>query len=144
MKSLPVPTVVALLLSACAHRMTMTAGTPALAPAATDWANAPVVTVELTDFAFTPDTPKFTAGKPVRLALTNHGTDVHDFSAPAFFATASFRDGEALPVNGDVALKKGQSTEIDLIPGKPGHYDLECTEFLHSAFGMTGAIDVAP
>ena len=79
----------------------------------------------------------------VKLVLVNDGTDRHDFSAPTFFAGASLRQGSTGPAGGKVSLAKGQSAEIDLVPGAPGQYPLTCTEFLHEMFGMTGTITVA-
>jgi hypothetical protein len=34
--------------------------------------------------------------------------------------------------------------EIALVPGAPAEYPLECTHFLHSAFGMHGTAEVTP
>ena len=78
---------------------------------------------------------------PIRLILVNDGSGQHDFSAPDFFAAASYRGGSA-PAHGKVVVAKGQTKEVDLVPGVPGKYDLECTEFLHAIFGMTGNISV--
>jgi uncharacterized cupredoxin-like copper-binding protein len=113
-------------------------------PAATsiDWNAAATVTVKMTDFDFTPSAVSFESARPVKLVLVNDGTDRHDFSAPAFFAAAALRQGSAGPAGGKVSLAKGQSAEIDLVPGAPGAYPLTCTEFLHEMFGMTGSITV--
>jgi uncharacterized cupredoxin-like copper-binding protein len=107
-----------------------------------DWERARPVTVRMTDFAFTPDHLSFVAGVPVRLTLVNGGSGTHDFSAPRFFATVAYRPGTAAAADGDVALKAGQTMELDLVPGQAGTYPLECTEFLHTIFGMTGMIEV--
>jgi uncharacterized cupredoxin-like copper-binding protein len=131
-----------LALAGCAVHPAMQAK-PQAAPAGTDWATAPEFDVALTDFEFAPSHPTFKSGQPVKLVLTNSGSDTHDFSAPAFFAAASYRDGSALPADGRVVLDKGQKAEIDLIPGPAGDYPLECTEFLHALFGMTGKITVS-
>jgi uncharacterized cupredoxin-like copper-binding protein len=113
------------------------------ADAAVDWSKAKLIDVAMTDFEFTPSKLTFTAGKPVRLVLTNGGTDRHDFSAPAFFSDAAFRAGGTVPAKGGVSLAKGEKAEVDFVPGKAGQYDLDCTEFLHDVFGMTGHITVA-
>jgi uncharacterized cupredoxin-like copper-binding protein len=112
------------------------------APAAIDWGMAKTVTVKLTDFDFTPGDLTFAAGQPVKLVLVNDGSGLHDFSAPAFFAAAALRQGSAAPAGGKVGVAKGQSAEIDLVPGGPGKYPLTCTEFLHDMLGMTGTIAV--
>jgi uncharacterized cupredoxin-like copper-binding protein len=128
------------LLTACASKAPTTP--LRTADAAIDWSKAKAIDVGLSDFEFTPSHLTFAAGRPVRLMLTNTGSDRHDFSAPAFFADAAFRTGGTLPVKGGVSLAKDQKAEIDLVPGKPGQYELDCTEFLHDMFGMTGHIAV--
>ena len=112
------------------------------AAASIDWNAAKTVTVKMTDFDFTPSKVSFEAAQPVKLTLVNDGTDRHDFSAPAFFTGAALRQGSTGPAGGKISLAKGQSAEIDLVPGAPGTYPLTCTEFLHEMFGMTGTITV--
>ena len=112
------------------------------ADAAIDWNAAKTVTVKMTDFDFTPSGVDFAAARPVKLVLVNDGTDRHDFSSPAFFAAASLRQGSMGPAGGKVAVDKGKSAEIDLVPGAAGQYPLTCTEFLHEMFGMTGTVTV--
>jgi uncharacterized cupredoxin-like copper-binding protein len=113
------------------------------ASASIDWGAARTVTVRLTDFDFVPSDLSFESAQPVKLMLVNDGSGVHDFSAPAFFAAAALRQGSAAPAGGKVAVEKGQSAEIDLVPGTAGKYPLTCTEFLHEMLGMTGTIAVA-
>lgn len=130
-----------LALAACASP-TPRAPSPALRSASeVDWAQARPVTVRLTDFAFTPDHLSFVAGVPLHLTLVNAGSGTHDFSAPLFFSTAAYRPGTA-GAGGDLTLKTGQTAELDLVPEQAGTYPLECTEFLHATFGMTGTIEV--
>jgi uncharacterized cupredoxin-like copper-binding protein len=128
-----------LALAACASP----APPPVLASAPDlDWTTARPVTVRLTDFAFTPDHLSFATGVPVRLTLVNAGSGPHDFAAPRFFATVAYRRGTAAAVDGDITLKAGETAELDFVPGPAGSYPLECTEFLHATFGMTGVIEV--
>jgi uncharacterized cupredoxin-like copper-binding protein len=108
-----------------------------------DWGTAKTMTVKLTDFDFTPSDLNIEAAQPVKLMLVNDGSGVHDFSAPAFFGAASLRQGSTAPAGGKVSVAKGQSAEIDLVPGAAGKYPLTCTEFLHDMLGMTGTITVA-
>jgi uncharacterized cupredoxin-like copper-binding protein len=107
-----------------------------------DWGAAKTVTVRLTDFDFAPSDLSFAAGQPVRLMLVNDGSGLHDFSAPAFFAASALRAGSAAPAGGKVSVAKGQSAEIDIVPGAPAKYPLTCTEFMHAMLGMTGTITV--
>lgn len=130
-----------LALAGCASQSLKPDALPAAA-ANIDWNAAKTVTVKMTDFDFTPSTVSFVSAQPVKLVLVNDGTDVHDFSAPAFFAGAALRQGSTGPAGGKVSLAKGKSAEIDLVPGVPGTYPLTCTEFLHEMFGMTGTITV--
>ncbi len=131
-----------LALGACAQKPTALDPVRTAAPSI-DWNAARPVPVKLTDFDFSPSQLSFQAGQPVRLLLSNSGSGLHDFSAPAFFAAASFRSGGTVPAGGKVAVAKDASAEIDLVPGAPGQYPLECTEFLHTMFGMTGTIAVS-
>jgi uncharacterized cupredoxin-like copper-binding protein len=114
-----------------------------LAPTGIDWKNARVLAVSMTDYEFTPPHPVLRLGQPVRLVIVNTGGRHHEFSAPAFFASATYRASSALPVNGKITLAEGEKTEVDLIPKTPGEYPLECTVFMHASFGMTGAITVS-
>ena len=130
------------MLGACASHPAAPDRMPA-AIASIDWAAARTVTVRLSDFDFAPSDLTFAAAQPVRLVLVNDGSGVHDFSAPAFFAAASLRPGSTAPAGGKVTVAKGQSAEIDLVPGAPAKYPLTCTEFLHDMLGMNGSITVA-
>jgi len=130
-----------LALTACASHPSKPDALPPAA-AGIDWNTARTVTVKMTDFDFTPAKISLESQQPVKLTLVNDGTDVHDFSAPAFFAASALRQGSTGPAGGKVSLAKGKSAEIDLVPGPAGTYPLTCTEFLHDMFGMTGSITV--
>src|SRR5664279_4992350 len=103
-------------------------------------ANSNVITVRLSNFAFDPDHLRLKTGVPVRLRLVNESGGGHDFSSPAFFAASSFLPGSSAPPNGEVAVGSHQTVEIALVPRTPGSYRVECTHFLHSLFGMHGAV----
>src|ERR1700761_5486022 len=115
--SLPVTRCLALLallaLAGCAAHPSKPDALPAAA-AGIDWTAAKTVTVKMTDFDFTPSKVSFESAQPVKLMLVNDGTDLHDFSAPAFFTAASLRQGSTGPAGGKVSPAKGQSAEIDL------------------------------
>ena len=130
-----------LILAGCAAPPPM--GALKQASADIDWSKAETVRVTLTDFEFGPENLTFRTGVPIRLMLVNSGSGKHDFSAPEFFASAAFRAGAPLPEKGKVGVKEGQTAELDLIPQTAGSYKLECTEFLHAMFGMTGNIAVS-
>jgi len=109
-----------------------------------DWTKAEAITVRLSDFEFRPDHLALRAGVPVRLFLINTGSGKHTFTAPEFFATAVYKDDAKGPPEGEIVVKKRETAELAFVPMTPGEYKLECGEFLHSFFGMTGKIDVAP
>jgi plastocyanin len=102
------------------------------------------ITIQLSNFDFTPEHLRLKAGVPVRLRLANVSGGGHDFSAPAFFAASGFPAGVAAPPDGTVPVGSHQTVEITVVPRTPGVYHLECTHFLHSLFGMHGTIEVIP
>lgn len=107
-----------------------------------DYSNAPIVEVDLSSFKFAPAKVELTAGKPNTLTLVNTSSGGHNFSASEFFAAADIAPQDAGRVKkGTVEVGKGQSVTIHLVP-KAGQYDLKCSHFGHSAFGMTGVIVV--
>jgi plastocyanin len=91
-----------------------------------------------------PEQIRLKAGVPIRLRLDNESDGGHTFSAPTFFAASSFRPGSSFPSNDTVEVGSHQTVEIALVPGTPAAYPLECTHFLHSAFGMNGTVEVTP
>ena len=97
------------------------------------------VEVSLSNFDFTPSTIRLRAGEPVVLHLVNNSRGGHNFAAPQFFAAAS---GVSGPVSGGkVELRGHQSVDVRLTPAR-GHYHLRCTHTMHTAFGMSGEIEV--
>ena len=103
-----------------------------------------IASIVLENFAFRPSHIHLRAGVPVRLVLTNQSSGAHDFSAPEFFATASFVQPSAAPPEGRIEVKGQRIVQITLVPRVAGSYRLSCTHFLHSLFGMHGTIDVTP
>jgi plastocyanin len=100
------------------------------------------VDVVLADFSFTPSIINLAANRPVTLHLVNRGSGGHNFVARQFFAAAAIDPGSARkPVKGTIELKKGASADVTLTP-RAGQYDVHCSHFLHSSFGMTGSIVV--
>jgi uncharacterized cupredoxin-like copper-binding protein len=100
---------------------------------------ATTVEIRLSNFDFTPSTIHLHAGQPIVLHLVNTAHGGHNFAAPEFFAAAS---GVSGPVTaGKVELHGNQSVDIHVTPAR-GQYHLRCTHTMHTAFGMTGEIDV--
>jgi uncharacterized cupredoxin-like copper-binding protein len=109
-----------------------------MAPAAAQPA-AQTVEISLSNFDFTPSTIHLHAGQPVVLHLVNTAHGGHNFAAPEFFAAAS---GVSGPVtDGKVEVHGNQSVDVHVTPAR-GHYRLRCTHTMHTAFGMSGDIEV--
>lgn len=106
-----------------------------------DWSQPQVVRVEMVDDRFVPDRLTFRHGVAYRLHLENHGKDLHEFTAPGFFAAALVRDPDKLANGGqEVVVQPGETADIDLLPQRPGHYDLTCAD--HDWDDMVGSIEV--
>lgn len=106
-----------------------------------DWSKARPVTVQMVDDSFVPDHLSFQHGVPYRLHLENRGKDLHEFTAPEFFADALVRNAGALANGGkEVVVQSGQQADVDLMPMKPGTFKLICAD--HDWDGMVGEIIV--
>jgi uncharacterized cupredoxin-like copper-binding protein len=99
------------------------------------------INVVMTDYRFMPDHLVFRRGMPYRLHLENHGKETHEFTAPIFFATAKIDNSEILNrEHSEIVMQPGDSKDLLLTPGKPGTYDLRCSD--HDWNGMVGGITV--
>lgn len=101
------------------------------------------VTVEVTmiDYRFVPDHVTFQHDVHYRLHLENHGKETHEFTAPTFFATAKIDNPDVLNrEHTEVVMQPGDVKDVFLTPGKPGVYDLRCSD--HDWNGMIGGITV--
>jgi uncharacterized cupredoxin-like copper-binding protein len=116
--------------------------------AAVEWSEAQVVTVSLTEYAFSPTRLSFTAGRPYRLILSNDGKVTHFFVSGGFFRAIAARGLEtpkgviATPHLEAIAIEPGSMKVLEFVPVKPGKYGLECTVPLHATFGMLGTVEV--
>jgi hypothetical protein len=61
-----------------------------------DWSKAEPVSVVMVDDKFVPERLTLRHGVPYRLHLENRGKDLHEFTAPEFFADAIVRDPSVL------------------------------------------------
>ena len=112
-----------------------------LQPAAFDWSHAQPMNVLMVENSFIPDRLTFRHGIPYQLHLENRGKELHEFTAPAFLAAAVLRNPAMLSNGGkEIVLQPGTSVDVDLVPLKPGTYDLTCAD--HDWDGMTGEITV--
>ena len=96
-------------------------------------------TIMLESYRYTPAPVDLAGGVPVRLLLVNRSGKPHDFTAPAFFASAQMIGG---PVpGGKIRLGAGRRAAIDLVPRR-GTYKVHCTQFGHKMLGMSTVIIV--
>ena len=107
------------------------------AGANTSW---PSVTITLGSHYYQPNPIHLAGGVPVRLIFQNRAGKTHDFKAPEFFRQARILSG-AVP-RGEVELRKGRGTVIELVP-KRGRYKVHCSQPFHSMLGMNGRIVVS-
>ena len=106
-----------------------------------DWSKAQLATVVMVDDRFQPDHLTFQRGVPYRLHLENHGKDLHEFTAPEFFAAALIRNPGQLANGGkEVVVQPEGSADIFLEPLKAGSFHLICAD--HDWDGMVGNITV--
>jgi plastocyanin len=103
-------------------------------------AEAGTVDVTLANFSFTPAMLRFQSNRHYLLRLTNRGSGGHNFTGKAFFdAVRLDAASRKLVVDGKVEVPKGETVEIGLTPVTRGDYQIKCSHFLHSGFGMKGA-----
>ena len=111
-------------------------------PGAPDWARPQRVSVNLSNFSFSPKSIHLRAGRPVLLHLSNTSSGGHDFTARQFFAASALRPQDRGAVRGgSVEVGKHRSVDIVLVP-RAGRYPLKCGHAFHKTFGMSGEIVV--
>jgi len=111
-----------------------------LVPACQAVASEPIqaITLTLGDYRFTPETIEVTAGRPVRLTLTNVDTITpHNFILKE----------EAAGLNIDSSVSAGKTTTVEFTPTIPGSYTFYCSKKLpfmksHQEKGMEGTLTV--
>lgn len=135
------------LLAGCSTgREPIASAAPATAPASIDWSKAEEVDVTLKSFEFLPDHMDFRQGHPYRLHLENRADGGHNLDAADFFRSTILKPGpiadKIRAAGGVLELPPGNAADIYLVPTKAGAYPVECSHFLHAAFGMVGRIVV--
>jgi uncharacterized cupredoxin-like copper-binding protein len=109
--------------------------------AAADWSTAQPVNVVMTEYRFEPSALRFLRGVPYRLHLENHGAELHEFTAPAFFHAVELGNPGVLIREGrEVELQPGEQKDVYLIPRHAGRYNLICAD--HDYYGMVGEITI--
>ncbi len=78
---------------------------------------------------------------PYRLHLKNHGSAIHDFSAPEFFKAIELKNPELLgPYATRIVVRPHETKDMYFIATRPGSYELTCAD--HDWAGMTARITV--
>jgi plastocyanin len=104
---------------------------------------ATVVTVQLSEYKFSPAEIDLDHGHSYVLRVVNTGGKAHDLSAKAFFQTVSLAaDSGGQVKDGEVEVAMGESADVALVPNQPGTYEMHCTHPLHAMLGMKGKIVV--
>jgi uncharacterized cupredoxin-like copper-binding protein len=107
-------------------------------------AQATVVAVRATDFAFHPAQLTLRAGVPVRLELTNEGKIEHDILFRNLKATGirlprgQHMHGEHLAAHAE----PGKMAWVEFTPTEPGTYEVFCSVLGHKEAGMVGTLIV--
>jgi uncharacterized cupredoxin-like copper-binding protein len=103
------------------------------------------LTVELTDFKFTPDTFTVPAGEEITLAVNNKGAVEHEFVIMKLGTEVSspFNDDDEGNIFWEVELEKGASETLTFTaPSEPGEYQISCGTPGHHEAGMIGKLIV--
>jgi len=113
----------------------------AAAVAATDIPPAQPVTVVAADYDFAPAKLRFKRGVAYRLHIENHGKEMHQFSAPAFFQSVELGDPQVLNADRtEIAVHPGEAKDLTFVPRQAGQFRLICPD--HDWTGMIGEITV--
>jgi len=112
---------------------------------------APVVRIELKEYAFNPASVSVPVGKPVVLRVINRGKTTHMF-ASSYLASLDLEvEGAEMEVDAPkgikyVKLRPGKSAEIKFTPSTTGTFEFACEMKeggrKHSELGMKGELVV--
>lgn len=110
------------------------------------------ITVEMTDFAYSPSSMSIPADEPVTLTLKNIGNIEHDFVVEKIDATAKVvqdsgsdahhAHGEQQNYDLHVSANAGDTSVIELTVAEPGTYKVFCSVEGHEEAGMIGELVV--
>ena len=110
------------------------------------------MTVDATDFAYSPESITVPAGQPVTLRLNNSGAVEHDFvidkisvsdvEASETGPAMHHQMGEMPDYDLHFYAKAGESAVLKFTPLEPGTYEIYCTIEGHREAGMRGTLIV--
>jgi uncharacterized cupredoxin-like copper-binding protein len=115
---------------------------------AADWDSIVTVTVEMSEYSFTPQDLTFEAGIPYKLEIVNVGDSKHYFTAEKFYRSIALRKAQTsegefkAPYMKAVEVFPGDQVDLYFVAVYPGKYDSICTISGHEEAGMTGHITV--
>jgi len=92
--------------------------------------------IVLEDMRFVPSRLDAKVGVPLRVRLTNNGTERHDLNFPSLHMPG-LEGVESI-------LEPGETRSITLTFAEPGTHNFICSLPGHAAAGMTGAVFVTP
>ncbi len=108
------------------------------------------VTLNATDFVFTPAQIEVAAGETIKVTLENKGTQDHDFTIQAIplsgkahamgNADDHMHSADSSAVH--VAVKAGTTGTVEFTPTEAGVYTFDCTVPGHKEAGMVGTLNV--
>lgn len=106
------------------------------------------------ELSFDPNRVEVRVGEPVRLAIGNSGTALHDFTVESIDVQDVMAEGGSTTAAGGhgatnmaeydlhVAIAGGDSATLDFTPMAAGEYEFMCTVTGHADGGMTGTLVV--
>jgi uncharacterized cupredoxin-like copper-binding protein len=110
------------------------------------------LTVEMTDFAYTPSSVTIPAGQPVTLTVNNTGKIEHDFVVEKIdVATEVIQDngsnahhahGAEQNFDLHISARPGEASIVQLTISEPGTYKVFCSVEGHEEAGMIGELTV--
>ena len=110
------------------------------------------LTVEMTDFAYTPSSLTVPAGQPVTLTLNNTGNVEHDFVVETIEvetevmqdngSNAHHAHGAEQNYDLHISARPGETSIVRVTIAKPGSYKVICSVEGHKEAGMIGELIV--
>ncbi len=103
------------------------------------------ISVDMTDFAFTPNQYTVTAGQEITLQVTHDGLVTHDFIIMKHTAEVGphFNDEDIPNVYWQIEVQPGESKTFTFTaPTEPGAYQIVCGMAGHVEAGMIGLLTV--
>jgi len=98
------------------------------------------VTVVLSEYRFSPERLALRQGVSYRLLLDNRGKEIHEFTAPEFFAAVVLATPDLVPGGREVVLPPGERKVLHFVARRAGRFPFFCAD--HDWAGMTGEIAI--